>query len=58
MKNENAKYRDNDSENGGFKCEYTDLPAYEESSSNMALNASFFFFADVLPLCSCFLRFF
>ena len=58
MKNENTKYRDKDSENGVCKCEYTNLPAYEESSSNLAMNASFDFLAFVLPLCSCFLRFF
>ena len=51
MKIENTEYRDKDRGNGVCKCEYRDLPAYEESSSsNMALNASFAFLAFVLPL--------
>ena len=50
MKNENTEYRDKDRGNGVCKCEYRNLPAYEESSSNLAVNASFDLLAFVMPL--------
>ena len=50
IKDQNTEYRDKDRVNGVYEGEYRDLPEYEESSSKMALNASFDVLARVLPL--------
>ena len=50
IKDQNTEYRDKDRVNGVCEGEYRDLPAYEESSSNMAMNASFDFLGRVLLL--------
>ena len=45
IEDQNTEYRDKDRVNRVYESEYRDLPAYEESSSKMALKSSFDFLA-------------